>query len=169
MLDILHKEDGKLPICGGALGLLDSHEREQVENSMRKLERHDPDYDSIAREIAEVPGIIILEERDYIDDYRYRCAQYVFENSGFYCERLIFDDTENYLFQYGYERVQEPQDGDVVVYRDARSIKTNHFGIYKSGRFFQNFQAELFFDTIFIWCRIISVTRLFFYVRHKLT
>jgi len=60
----------------------------------------------------------------------------------------LWHDTENFLKEKGYIKVDEPQDYDVVVYRRTESkdpfgffkrTEAKHFGIYEDGKVISKF------------------------------
>ena len=99
--------------------------------------------------IGELEGIETLETRDWRKDVdKYKCAWFVFKDDDWWAGRDDFDlrfwiDTRCYLEERGYMKVDEPRDGDVVLYRYkgdlSESSWVKHFGIYYNGRVVSKF------------------------------
>lgn len=97
-------------------------------------------------QIANVPGIEVVERRDCIADHYYRCAQYVFSQvrheDWLPTERSLeprglWDNPLPFLSDHGYTETDSPKPGDIVAYglvidRDdgQRVAMFNHYGIY---------------------------------------
>lgn len=107
---------------------------------------------AVADRIGEIPGITVVERRDFISDKnpetKYICTTYVF--GTVYGEkwdpedyRLIpgvryrlRNDTDTFLAERGYERVKgELQLNDIIAYQvreqSTGTIETMHVGIYR--------------------------------------
>lgn len=97
-------------------------------------------------QIANVPGIEVIERRDCTADHYYRCAQYVFSHikheDWLPTERSIeprdiWDNPLPFLSDHGYAETNDPTPGDVVAYglvidRDdgKRVAVFEHYGVY---------------------------------------
>jgi hypothetical protein len=98
--------------------------------------------DSIAQ-LRRVPGITLLEMRDFRSDFDFRCAEYTF--GGVYNEEWaqqgwtvntvpeFWDNPREFLNSKGFQFITKPKKGDIVAYGDFRedgSLRLEHFGLY---------------------------------------
>lgn len=108
----------------------------------------DKDPNAIMDEIGTLEGFSVVQQRDFLKDSEYKCAQYVFRRKTH--EKLwtidhdprafiqLFDDPVSFLPQRGYVVADTPEKGDIVGYGlvgdrhvGYEGTYLRHFGIYQ--------------------------------------
>jgi len=124
-----------------------SHQRKTLKNAISMAYSNSYTFgeeekaNHIYDQIAQMPGIRLIERRDFNQDTKYRCVHYVFDTVlkeswckvGEYMDPDFWDDALGFLQNHGYKIINKPQNNDIVVYGDSKVDKpfsVEHFGMY---------------------------------------
>ena len=100
------------------------------------------EVDLQVNKLGEMPGIEIIEQYSFRDNFYYRCAEYVFgevyhedwaQQFITHNEPEFWSNSVSYLMSRGYKPVEQPRRGDVIAYGGAYDdgrVWFGHFGIY---------------------------------------
>ena len=127
--------------------IIDSSQREILKNaiSMAYSSSYTPgkeeEANNINDQIAQMPGMRLIERRDFNQDIKHRCVHYVFDTVlkepwcqvGEYMDSDFWDDALGFLQNHGYKIIGQPQNNDIVVYGDGnvnKPFSVEHFGMY---------------------------------------
>jgi len=117
-----------------------SEKRQQIDNLISAEAVYGKDANPLFDKVGELEGIEVAEARDYQKDNQFKCAWFVFKDEDWWTSEddlglEFWDNTEKFLENKGYKKVEQPQFGDVVVYRlkgDLESPSTvKHLGVFK--------------------------------------
>ncbi len=131
-----------------------SEKRQQIDNLISAESIYGKDANPFYDQVGKLEGIEIIERRDYQRDDRYRCAWFAFKDDGWWTGESdlgldFWDYAEKFLEGKGYTKVEQPQDGDIVMYRLAKDTKSpstvKHVGLFQGGKVMSKFnQGHIF-------------------------
>jgi hypothetical protein len=102
----------------------------------------DTAVDDTLSALGTIPGIEVVEDRSFMQDFSYRCAEYTFGTvqkepwaEHFITEKQpeFWRSTEDFLERKGYQKTVVPTPGDIVAYggTNGDSRWFGHFGIFE--------------------------------------
>ena len=140
--------------------------RDKMNSLAREHGNKDPNL--VYSELAKLPGLEIIEERDTkTDQTNYRCAEYAFKvRMGLEWTKTdqnkFWIDSNEYLTRQRFTEVEDPQNGDLIAYaahtideaypifddqdfwtferrREAKPPYIKHVGVWENGKVISKF------------------------------